>query len=551
MHSSLSDICQAAENGQNILLHGPGGTGKTYTLEQITRRLHSKGKKISCTATTGIAAINLSIPEIQIAGCTLHSWAGVGLGDKPPEKLLAMVSHDERARRRWRETDILIVDEVSMLGAEFLDKLDFVGRNIRREKTVPFGGLQVIFSGDFLQLPPVNAKWAFESYVWKEMSQGLLGKLFPIILEEPKRYEDVNWFNLLLRIRKGEPSTKDIHFLHTRVRAYEDWLKNPVSSDLTTVKPTMLHSKKVDVEQQNNRELEKLPGMPTNFISDDAFTPFNTRARFDHYMKPLDDAIPQCICLNIGAQVMLKANLDIAGGLANGSRGVVINIIKTGEEAGVKVKWMNGKITTVTKHTWKQEDKDGQASRTQIPLILAWCLTIHKSQGATLDYAICNLGPSVFLEGQAYVALSRVRSSNGLFLTEFYPPSVKASSAALNYILSIENMKEADICNEKVGYDSPKSPQKSKFNFINREKIYWVRLCHDEEYYWDFPEEECEGCIELSRFGGKDDEKGVGLLNREYLEMSKADFDPEIHDIFATWKELWCLKRTYHNNEDE
>jgi len=429
------EIIEAVRNKENIVLHGSGGTGKTHLIKKLAIHFTNAGKNICCTATTGIAAINLSSPEHKIAGSTVHSWAGVGLADAPPQKLVARALHDDRARKRWRETDILIIDEISMLGAEFLDKLDFIGRELRREKTKPFGGIQLIFSGDFLQLPPVNAKWAFQSIVCKEMETN---KLHYFILEVPRRYDDLDWFHTLLRFRKAEHTPEDVKFLHSRVKAYEEWLKSSNCTDITAVKPTMLHSKKIDVEFQNEKELKKLPGAPKEYIAVDTFKAYNQHARFDHYIKPFEDAIPKAVYLNVGAQVMLKANLDIKGGLANGSRGVIVEIMESSEPA-VKVKWLNGKITIITPHAWARDDKDGCASRTQIPLILAWSLTIHRVQGSTLDYCIADLGPSIFLEGQAYVALSRVRSSKGLLLVDFYPPGIKANKEALEYVEKMEN----------------------------------------------------------------------------------------------------------------
>ncbi len=435
----LSKIILAAENGQNILLHGCGGTGKSHSLKTLASHFTRQGKIVRVTATTGIAAINLSVPSLGIAGSTLHSWAGVGLGDAPPQKLVARVRHDERSRKRWLETDILIIDECSMLGAVFFDKLDFVGRQIRKSPDKPFGGLQIIFSGDFLQLPPVNDKWAFTSFVWPQLA------LVPFILETPKRYGgDDEWFHILLRIRRHQHTPADVKFLHTRVKAYQDYLASASAKDIRSVKPTLLYSKKIDVEYQNDLELQKLPGPHKEFLADDNYTPFNSHARAEHYMKPLEDAIPKSICLKPGAQVMLKANLDIKAGLANGSRGVILELVD-GEDAGVRVKWLNGSVTIVTLHSWTQEDKDGKAIRVQIPLILAWSLTVHRAQGSTLDYAICDLGPSVFCNGQAYVALSRVTSSKGLFLIEFYPPAIKTDEEALKYVDSLERKLEDKI----------------------------------------------------------------------------------------------------------
>jgi ATP-dependent DNA helicase PIF1 len=420
-------------NGKNVLLQAPGGCGKSWILRYISARLAKMGKNVCNTATTGIAAINLGVPEAHIAGTTLHSWAGVGLADQPPQKLVAMVIHNDKARKRWLGTDVLIVDEISMLGADFLDKLDFVGKNVRRDPRA-FGGLQVVFSGDFLQLPPVKDKWAFQSEVWKDF------QYVPYILEEPKRYDDMKWFELLLRVRKARHSEADVKFLKGRMAAYQKWKKDVEVSTALMVKPTILHSKKVDVQYENDQELAKLPDRAVEFVAVDAFLPFNSHARGDQYMKLLDDAIPKNITLKVGAQVMLKANLVTDAGLVNGSRGVVEGLVVN----GAMVKWTKGNTTLVELHTWAQEDRDGRATRTQIPLILAWALTVHKTQGSTLDYAIADIGPNIFSAGQAYVALSRVRSSDGLFLTDFYPPSVKVDPAALVFVEKLEP-SEAEV----------------------------------------------------------------------------------------------------------
>ncbi len=449
--NTIKRLFLAVENKQNILLHGLGGCGKTKCLKDIASHFILKGSVVACTATTGIAAVGLSVPEKRISGSTLHSWAGVKLGDKPPQRLVAEVNNNDPAKKRWLDTDILIIDEVSMLSAEFIDKLDYVGRSVRRTPDSPFGGLQIIFSGDFLQLPPVKAKWVFESIVWKEMATATenTSALQSFILEEPKRYNDLDWFHKLMRFRKAQHTPEDVKFLHSRVKAYETWLASPAAKDLTSVKPTMLYSKNVDVEFQNETELRKLPSFPIEFLAVDTFTKYNGYAKRDDYIRPLEDAIPTCISLNVGAQVMLKANLDIKAGLANGSRGVISAILGS-LEAGVQVKWLNGKTTTVTMHTWLREDKDGKASRTQIPLILAWAYSIHKAQGCTLDYAICDLGPSIWLPGQAYVALSRVRSSAGLFLIEFYPPGIKAEPLALAYVEKIEKESREGVTSKTV-----------------------------------------------------------------------------------------------------
>lgn len=432
VHSEqLQDILKAIDNGENILLHGPGGTGKTYTLRKIAVHVSRQNRKIACTATTGVAAIGLNNSEHSLSATTLHSWAGVKLARDVSKKLHALVENDSRAKKRWLSTDVLILDEVSMLGADLIDKLDYIGRHIRQCED-PFGGIQLIFSGDFMQLPPVKDKWCFKSYAWKEFH------LRSFIFEESKRYDDENYFQLLLRIRSGKHTEKDLKVLRARRRAYQKFMKVLAETDsLDVIRPTVLFSKKSDVERYNERELAKLPGQTYEFIAEDKFKSFNNNARYDHYIRLLDDAIPKAIPIKIGAQVMLKRNLDVAGGLVNGSRGVVSDV----SSDSITVRFLNGAVLATNNESWVIEDKDGKASRAQIPFILAWALTIHKCQGSTLDLAVCDLGPSVFAPGQAYVALSRIRNLKSLLISDFYGPSIQTCRTALKYSTKIANQK--------------------------------------------------------------------------------------------------------------
>ncbi len=432
-------ILDAVDSGENILIHAPGGTGKTYLLRTIAERYTLLGKKVATTAFTGVAAMGLTQTivglwneatgdDTVISGTTLHSWAGVGLGKNPPQKLVTQILKYPQSRAKWLLIDILIIDEISMVGGGFLDKLDYVAQRIRRNK-LPFGGIQLILSGDFLQLPPIKEKWAFQSVLWGKLN------LSCTTLTSPQRYPDLDWFNLLLRIRKATHTKSDIAFLTTRVKAYQAWLDTIDPDDLTIVKPTMLYSRKIDVETENQVELKKLHTPEQQYTGVDLFTPFTgNRTNKDHYESALDDAIPSHLVFKVGAQVMLKANLDLAMGLANGSRGVIISLTKV----SVTVKWMSGMTSELAPRVWTHEDSHARMTRTQIPLILAYALTVHKTQGVTLDYAIVNLGPTIFSPGQAYVALSRVRSPDGLLLEEFYPNVIKADPDALAFVESIE-----------------------------------------------------------------------------------------------------------------
>jgi len=423
--------------GKNIILHGPGGTGKTYSIKIIASGLVGYGKRVCCTATTGIASINLNVPEKFIVATTLHSWAGVGLAQLDAENLAKKVSKNSKAVTRWRTTDILILDEVSMLGADFFDKLDIVGKHIRKSQK-PFGGLQLILSGDFLQLPPVKDGWSFESNVWEKL------KLVPFIFKEAKRYDDANYFGLLLRVREGNHTSSDIKKLKARCKAYktlQEILSKANSENV--IKPTILYSLRADVDSYNKAELDKLEGKEVEYLAFDQFEGDVSSSRVEDYKKLLNEAMPEKVVLKKGAQVMLKVNLDPIMGLVNGSRGVIIEV----EPNQVYVRFINGIKLYVGFYGWKIEDKQGSATRSQMPFILAYSLSIHKSQGCTLDYAVCDLGSTVFAKGQAYVALSRVRNLKGLFLSSFHDGCISVDVKASKYVKCLDKMAETyDYC---------------------------------------------------------------------------------------------------------
>lgn len=402
-------------------------THNTHMLKEIAAYLQEKGKVIGVTATTGVAALNLNIPERKIQGRTLHSWGGVGLGDGVVAKLVAKIMSKPAAKKRWMETEILIIDEVSMLGGDFFDKLDFIGRTIRSREMDPLGGIQLILSGDFMQLPPVKDEFCFKSLAWKELN------LTPFMFLDPKRYDDVDYFHLLLRVRDGEPTNEDIKCLYARVQAYEHFCKmvKECADETKIIKPTEAYSHRSNVEFTNDKELEKLPGQTYDFNCIDSLNKYTKNFKKEYYIKQLEDAVPQKISLKVGAQVMLKCNMSFEQGLVNGSRGVVTNIDY--EMEVVTVKFLRGRTARIERHEWEFEDKEGKGIRSQIPLILAWACTIHKLQGCTLDFCVLDLGHTIFACGQAYVGLSRVRSLKGLFLSSFETSSIMTSKTALQY----------------------------------------------------------------------------------------------------------------------
>lgn len=422
-----TEIVKKILEGSSILLHGSGGTGKSYTIRLLYKKLRSLGKKVYCTATTGIAALNLSEPGIKTR--TLHSWAGIGKGEAPALKLIEKIKSHYEHKRRWEEAQVLIIDEVSMLGATLFKKLDLIARVVRGRRDEPFGGIKLVLSGDFLQLPPVKDEWLFKTEEWTNL------KLKCIPFTEPKRYDDPEYFQSLLRIRRGVHNEEDIAMLQERVKAYDEYLLNQMNTTSLEVKPTLLYSTNRDVEAYNLEQLHALQDQARTYKAEDHFKPLRPRVNKEKYELMLDDAIKKSLVFKVGAQVMLRTNLDVDGGLVNGSRGVVTGM---GIDF-VDVKFRNNDTPTrITQHTWTIEDDDMEASRTQMPLILAWASTIHKSQGCTIDFAVCDIGSSVFAEGQAYVALSRVKNRSGLFLSDLHPPAILTSKEAVRYVNSIE-----------------------------------------------------------------------------------------------------------------
>ena len=411
---SFQILLDAIRDKRNILMHGPGGCGKTYNIMKLQNHPDIKYKEIFYTALTGAAAIN--IPRAM----TLHRWAGIGLGKDTAYNLANAILKNKLRRLIWQQTEILIIDEVSMMGESLFDKLDEIGKIVRKNNQ-PFGGIQLILSGDFLQLPPVNDEFCFRSKRFANLN------LLTIKLEDMRRYDDSLFFSMLLRARIGALTDDDRLNLEKRLHFK---LGSPdLNSNLNLdFRPTILYSKRIDTNAYNMVEFDKLDGPTFTFEAQ-----ISNGAHSDAY----EEIIPLSLQLKIHTQVMLKVNLDVEQKLINGSRGVVVGF----QGKSVKVLFPNAKPKNleviIEPHVWEIRETNKVVLLTQIPLIMAWALTIHKSQGATLDFVECDLGDSIFADGQAYVALSRVRNYESLILKNFKEKKIRASREALNFINSI------------------------------------------------------------------------------------------------------------------
>jgi ATP-dependent DNA helicase PIF1 len=384
------------------------------------------GKHVAITAMTGCAALLLG----RYAK-TLHSWAGVGLGRGSAAQLATQIRRSGWTLRRWLATDILVVDEVSMLTSDLLDKLNEVAQIVRRD-TRPMGGLQVVFVGDFYQLPPVvkadeegkrEIPFVFESPVWKQ----IVAKA--ISLKQIVRQADPVFQAVLNEARIGEVSGPSLEILRSRQGL--NWQNE-------LIRPTLLFTRRVEVDIVNDKNLKALKGDRKLFTADTVFAPLESlrgvskeTPEIKRSLEKLDKDAPYVVelVLAVGAQVMLLTNVDPSQGLVNGSRGVVVGFDGMGTPL---VQFRHGQPIPISATTWESEEIEG-LFRKQIPLRLAYAITIHKAQGATLDSALIDIGSNTFEYGQAYVALSRVKSLDSLYIWDVEPSAFRAHPKVKNF----------------------------------------------------------------------------------------------------------------------
>ena len=449
----------AVKRGKNIFLTGAGGTGKSHTIRAITSWAAATGVRFAVTAMTGCAALLLNHDGSPHKAKTLHSWAGVGLARESPSELTASIERNRKAKRRWIDTQLLIVDEVSMMTPEFLEKLDLIARRVRRNPDAKFGGLQIVFAGDFCQLPPVatppvatppitqfatppSATFVFESRVWTTLIEET-HNLIQIV-----RQTDPIFQQLLTEARMGSLSPASLKVLEGRKGL--PWQDNEI-------RPTLLFSRNADVDRINRLNMESLEGErriyePKTVVMEKTKSAAFTADRdIVQGLAKLDTDAPYDIRLElcVGAQVMLLTNMDQEHGLVNGSRGII-----TGYSFGglplVRFLGFNDPILVDRANWWLAE---GNIGRSQIPLKIAYALTIHKSQGATLDSALIDIGSSTFEYGQAYVALSRCRSLEGLYVWALDPRKIMCQPAVKRFyegLGSTESEAEVEVKEEKI-----------------------------------------------------------------------------------------------------
>jgi ATP-dependent DNA helicase PIF1 len=375
---------------------------------------------------------------------TIHSWAGIGLANGDVDKIVERVDKNFLKKKDWRKTRTLIVDEVSMMSKRLFDILDMVGKTTRNCHSRPFGGIQLIFCGDFYQLPPVgvntedpdNARFCFESDSWFHT----FTKENHIQLKQIFRQNDPVYCQILNQVREGRITRRTDEILRSRVGV----LLPDVSEDGTLVtKPTILYATRSRVDEINRLEMDKLaildPDSPTykydlKYQTDlplpdkeRAIRDSQSKERIAAELNSLKNSIlcDETVHLKVGAQVMCVINMEeslttSATPICNGSQGVIVRMATAvmGGQLLPIVRFNNGLEMTVNYHTWASENIPG-VGVSQIPLILSWAITIHKSQGATLERCIIDIGSGVFEAGQSYVALSRIKSLEGVSIMSY------------------------------------------------------------------------------------------------------------------------------------
>lgn len=407
-----TDALRILNAGANVFLTGAPGAGKTYVLNQFVKQARQRGASVAVTASTGIAATHLN-------GQTIHSWSGVGVAQVMTDTLLKQIK--TRRGKRIRATDILVIDEISMMHAWLFDMVDQACRAVRRSPE-PFGGLQVVMSGDLFQLPPVSntrrdrelvapppelvamreryAKagrnpngFVTESLVWPELN--------PIVcyLTEQHRQDTGQLLDVLTDIRQGTVTDTDRQALDTRIGV------EPAGNDVAI----SLYPNNRQADALNDSKLAQI-NEPEHRFEAESSGQVSLIKRLKSTMLA-----PEILSLKVGAAVMALRN-DTNQQYVNGSLGTVVDFVSTTEGEYPMVDFENGHTVIMQPAAWEMMDGETVlASVKQVPLRCAWAITIHKSQGMTLDRARMDLRRT-FAPGMGYVALSRVESMDGLYL---------------------------------------------------------------------------------------------------------------------------------------
>lgn len=432
-----TEALEILKMGHNAFVTGAAGSGKTHLLNEYIRYLREHGVGIGITASTGIAATHMG-------GQTIHAWSGLGIRDTLSAYDLESLEEKSYLWKRFEEARVLIIDEISMLHHFRLDLVDQIARFFKRNNA-PFGGMQVILCGDFFQLPPVSrageeaACFAYTAASWEDLGLKIC------YLEEQHRQNDLAYLEVLNAIRDNTVSPTIVERLQSRHG----------KKSLQSIEPTKLYTHNIDVDAENTRELEKLDGEIFEY-------PMTARGK-DNIVATIKKGClaPEVLRLKKGARVMLVKN-NFEEKYANGTLGVVSHC----DDFEIVVTTGGGRTIKVAPASWKiEEDGKTKAEITQYPLRLAWAITVHKSQGMSLDAAEVDLTKS-FEKGMGYVALSRIRTLDGLSLKGMNAHALKVDDDVLAFDADLRVQSREDA--ESLRAMPPAEVAKLQQEFIDR-----------------------------------------------------------------------------------
>ena len=469
---------------KSIFLTGPAGTGKSVTLQKIKEYCQNNSIHFGICATTGTAAFLIGVK-------TINSYLGIGLATESAKEIYEHVRYKfPHTARKIRELKVLIIDEISMLDNILFDKISEYLCYMRRS-TLPFGGLQLVLTGDFCQLEGVNGDYCFKSETWSKLN------LRTVYLHKQIRQDgDLEFQNMLYKLRYGKCTNKIYEKLLT--------LKKTEFND---IQPTRLYPRNVDVDRINKQEYEKLMKSGAKVLTYKIEYPklSKNKEKTMKWMKTLD--IPESIELCVGAQIVILANIDQDEGIVNGTRGVIIDV----KLSSVIIKRIDNSVVEIRYHKTVSSE-DSNIFVNFMPMKLAYALSIHKAQGMTLDAIEIDIGNKIFASGQAYTAISRAKNLKSIKIKDISINSFIVNNDVLEFYKDIEKkikIKEEKYINKILNI--------LIYNIANHEN-----LDNSLDFVWEFIDSEDEKT--LAFFDGYN-EKKINLEMDNYIENNTSNLN--------------------------